>query len=75
MAVPAAIGVAGVILIVVDRTVGTTGQVLPAVVAVVLVSWIVCAVLVFRSYGPNLLNTLRHRQLVPGSCRWSTPGR
>ncbi len=65
LAVPLAIGVSGVILLVVRATVGTKGLTIPVIVVVTLALWIVCALGVYRGYGVNLLDTLRHRQLDP----------
>lgn len=65
LAVPLAIGVSGGILLVVRVTVGTKGLAIPLIVVVTLALWIVCALGVYRGYGVNLLDTLRHRQLDP----------
>ncbi len=65
LAVPLAIGVSGVVLLVVRATVGTKGLAIPVIVVVTLALWIVCALGVYRGYGVNLLDTLRHRQLDP----------
>jgi hypothetical protein len=65
LAVPVAIGVSGIVLILVRQTVGTGGLILPVLTSVVLVAWLVVAVLAFRSYRVNLLANLRHRMLDP----------
>lgn len=66
LAVPVAIGFAGVVLLVVRATVGTDGPVLAVLAGVVLATWIGCAAVIYRSYRENLLANLRHRLLEPG---------
>ncbi len=65
LAVPLAIGVSGLILIIVQHTVGTDGPTLHVLTCVVLVAWIVNAVLLSRGYRRNLIANLRHRRLDP----------
>ncbi len=65
LAVPLAVGVSGVVLLVVRATVGSEGLAIPVIVVAVLVCWTVCALGVYRGYRVNLLDALRHRQLDP----------
>lgn len=66
LAVPVAIGLSGVVLLVLQATVGTGGPALPVVVAVVVSAWLACGLATYRSYRTNLLENLRHRVLEPG---------
>ena len=66
LAVPVAIGMSGVLLMVLRSTVGTDGMALPILTSAVVVGWTVVALLVYRDYRVNLLANLRHRALDPG---------
>ena len=63
IAVPVAIGVSGLVLMILSSTAGTGGLVLLILTSVVLVAWTVVAFFVFRDYRVNLLSNLRHRTL------------
>jgi hypothetical protein len=65
LAVPVAIGLSGLVLILVRQTVGTEGVALHVLTSVVVLAWVVVAVLLFRDYRVNLLANLRHRTLDP----------
>lgn len=65
LAVPVAIGVSGLVLMVLRSTVGTDGLVLPVLTTVVLIAWTIVALFVYRGYRVNLLSNLRHRTLDP----------
>ena len=65
LAVPVAIGVSGLVLMVLRSTVGTDGLALLILTSIVLVAWTVVAFHVFRDYRVNLLSNLRHRTLDP----------
>lgn len=65
LAVPIAIGVSGLVLMVLRSTMGTDGLVLPVLTTVVLLAWTVVALFVYRDYRVNLLSNLRHRTLDP----------
>jgi HEAT repeat protein len=65
LAVPVAIGMSGLVLIVLRSTVGTDGLALLILTGVVVVAWTVVAFFVFRDYRANLLANLRHRTLDP----------
>ena len=67
LAVPLAIGLSGVGLLLLQATTGTGGILLPALVAVVVAVWLVVAVLVHRSYRTNLLTSIRFRTLDPAA--------
>lgn len=64
-AVPVAIGISGVGLLVVQATVGTAGPTLAVLTVLVICTWVVCALAVYRGYGTSLLSNLRHRVLDP----------
>ncbi|HEY7628769.1 MAG TPA: hypothetical protein VH761_16985, partial [Ilumatobacteraceae bacterium] len=65
LAVPVAIGLSGVVLLVLRATGGTSGKTLPLLTAAIVVVWFVVAVAVYRGYRSNLLTNLRHRVLDP----------
>ncbi len=65
LAVPLAIGLSGIVLIVIRATVGTSGIALPVVTSAVLGAWVVVALAVHRGYRTNLLTNLRRRTLNP----------
>ena len=65
LAVPVAIGVSGLVLMILRWTVGTDGLALPVLTSVVVVAWTIVALFVFREYRDNLLANLRHRTLDP----------
>jgi HEAT repeat protein len=65
LAVPVAIGVSGVVLMILRSTVGTDGLALLLLTIVVVAAWTVVAFFVFRDYRANLLANLRHRTLDP----------
>jgi HEAT repeat protein len=65
LAVPVAIGLSGLLLIILRWTVGTDGMALPILTSVVVVAWAVVAFFVYRDYRVNLLSNLRHRSLDP----------
>ncbi len=65
LAVPVAIGVSGVVLLLVQATGGTQGLLLPVLTAGVVVAWLVVAILLYREYRVNLLANLRGRILDP----------
>ena len=65
LAVPVAIGVSGLVLIVLRSTVGTDGLALLLLTGFVVAAWTVVAFFVFRDYRANLLANLRHRTLDP----------
>lgn len=63
LAVPVAIGVSGVVLLVVQSVGSTKGLLLPVLTSIVVMAWIVVAVLLYREYRVNLLANLRGRTL------------
>ena len=65
LAVPVAIGISGLVLIILRSTVGTDGLGLLILTTIVLAAWTVVALHVFRDYRVNLLSNLRHRTLDP----------
>ena len=65
LAVPVAIGVSGLVLLVVQAAGGTEGLLLPVLTALVVLAWVVVAVLLYREYRVNLLANLRGRTLDP----------
>ena len=65
LAVPIAIGLSGVVLVIIRATVGTDGLLLPVLTSLVLVAWIICALIAYRHYGANLLINLRQRAIQP----------
>ena len=65
LAVPVAIGVSGVVLLVVQAVGGTEGLLLPVLTSIVVMAWVVVAVLLYREYRVNLLANLRGRTLDP----------
>ena len=65
LAVPVAIGLSGVVLIVLRSSVGTDGMALPVLTSIILAAWMIVAFHVFREYRVNLLSNLRHRTLDP----------
>ena len=67
LAVPLAIGLSGVGLLLLQATTGTGGILLPVLVAVVVTAWLAVAVLVHRSYRTNLLTSIRFRTLDPAA--------
>jgi hypothetical protein len=73
LAVPVAIGVSGVVLIVVRGTVGTGGLALPVLTSLVVIAWIAVAVALQRGYRANLLANLRHRVLDPSTLAIDDP--
>ncbi len=65
LAVPVAIGVSGLVLMVLRSTVGTDGPALLILTGLVLIAWTIVAFFVFSDYRVNLLSNLRHRTLDP----------
>jgi len=65
LAVPLAIGLAGVVLIVLNAVTGTSGLLLPILTLVLVVAWVAVAFGTFRGYRVNLLANLAHRTLDP----------
>lgn len=65
LAVPVAIGVSGLVLIVLRSTVGTGGLALPLLTSAVVVAWTIVALYMYRDYRVNLLVNLRQRLLDP----------
>ena len=65
LAVPLAIGVSGVVLLVVQSIGGTEGVMLPVLTSIVVSAWVVVAVLLYREYRTNLLANVRGRALDP----------
>lgn len=65
LGVPVAIGVSGLVLMILRSTVGTDGLILPILTSVVVVAWTVVALYAYRDYRVNLLANLRHRTLDP----------
>ena len=65
LAVPVAIGISGVVLLVVQSVGGTEGLMLPVLTSIVVTAWVVVAVLLYRAYRENLLANLRGRTLAP----------
>ncbi len=65
LAVPVAIGLSGLMLMVMRWTVGTDGMALPILTSIVVVAWTVVALFVYRDYRVNLIANLRHRSLDP----------
>lgn len=65
LAVPVAIGVSGLVLIVLRSTIGTDGLVLPVLTSFVITAWLVVAAVVYRGYRVKLLAGLRQRALDP----------
>lgn len=65
LAVPIAIGLSGVVLILIRATAGTDGLLLPVLTSLVLLAWIICALIAYRHYGATLLVNLRQRVLRP----------
>ncbi|HVJ96574.1 MAG TPA: HEAT repeat domain-containing protein, partial [Acidimicrobiia bacterium] len=63
LAVPVAIGISGVVLLVLQSAGSTRGLLLPALTAAVVVAWLLTAVLLYREYRTNLLASLRVRAL------------
>ncbi|MFL6204870.1 MAG: hypothetical protein ACJ739_05925 [Acidimicrobiales bacterium] len=63
LAVPMAIGVSGVVLLLVDALGLTDGLFLPMLTAAVVVAWAVVATVLYRTYGSSLLASLRGRTL------------
>ena len=60
---PVAIGFSGVVLLVLQSAGGTDGLVLPILTSMVVLTWVVVAVLLYREYRVNLLANLRGRTL------------
>ena len=73
LAVPVAIGMSGVLIIVLRSTIGTDGMALPIVTSVVVMAWTAVAFFVYRDYRVNLLANLRHRYLHPGELTVEDP--
>jgi hypothetical protein len=65
LAVPVAIGVSGLGLMILRATVGTDGLMLPVLTSIVVIAWTVVALFLYRNYRVNLLANLRHRTLDP----------
>ncbi|MET0901765.1 MAG: hypothetical protein ABWZ52_00865, partial [Acidimicrobiales bacterium] len=65
LAVPVAIGVSGVVLLLVDAVGFTDSLLLPVLTGVVVLAWVAVAMVLYRSYGANLLASLRGRTLDP----------
>ena len=65
--VPVAIGVTGVILLVLDGVLDIGTNALLAVVAAVAVAWSAAGIVVYRRYQHALLDTLRRRALDPSA--------
>jgi hypothetical protein len=65
LAIPVAIGLSGVVLLLVRAAGRLDGSVLPVLTGVVVVAWTVVAVLLYREYRTNLLANLRQRALDP----------
>jgi hypothetical protein len=65
LAVPVAIGMSGVGLLVVRGLGLLDGMLLPALTAVVVTAWVVVAFRLYGEYRDNLLARLRHRTLDP----------
>jgi HEAT repeat protein len=65
LAVPVAIGVSGVALLVIQSVGGADGLMLPLMTSVVVVFWAIVATLLYREYRVNLLASLRGRTLRP----------
>ena len=65
LAVPVAIGLSGVGLLVVRGLGLLDGSVLPALIAIVVTAWVVVAFRLYGEYRENLLASLRHRTLDP----------
>ena len=63
LAVPVAIGISGVVLLVIQSVGGTKGLLLPVLTGVVVMAWVVVAVALYREYRVNLLANLRGRTL------------
>ncbi len=63
LAVPVAIGVSGVVLLVVDAVGNAGGMLLPVLTAMVVLTWAIVAVTLYRDYRVNLLANLRGRTL------------
>ena len=63
LAVPLAIGVSGVVLLLVDGVGLTDSLLLPVLTALVLIAWGMVAVVLYREYGASLLASLRGRTL------------
>jgi hypothetical protein len=63
LGVPVAIGVSGIVLLVVQAAGGTDGLVMPVITGLVVMAWVVVAILVYREYRVNLLGNLRGRTL------------
>ena len=66
LAVPVAIGLSGVMLLVVQSVGGERGLMLPMLTSVVVIAWLVVAILLYREYRVNLLANLRGRTLHAG---------
>ncbi len=67
LAVPVAIGVSGLVLMILRSTVGTDGLALLVLTSLVLIAWTIVALFVFHDYRVNLLSNLRHRTLDPSA--------
>jgi hypothetical protein len=65
LAVPVAIGVSGVALLVVQSLGSADGLVLPVLTGIVVSAWVVVAIFVYREYRVNLIANLRGRTLKP----------
>jgi len=63
LAVPVAIGLSGVILLLVQSVGGERGLMVPVLTSIVVVAWLVVAILLYRAYRVNLLANLRGRTL------------
>ncbi len=65
LAVPVAIGISGVALLILRSADAIEGSLLPVLTGVVVATWVVVAGLLFREYRVNLLAGLRRRTLNP----------
>jgi hypothetical protein len=63
MGVPVAIGVSGVVLLVLNALPGSLAAMI-AILAVVCAAWTWTGVLLYRAYGPALVDALRRRRLL-----------